>query len=534
MEVKLEKIFIPVTVVIIILAFIGFELSYSGKIDSIEKAVKEKEIADSEIGVRNDIKILNNTFKTIQFTINALTVKIHKEISQNSYNILKNKEITDNFYGNNAANYDGYAYHYALFSIENILNKSNLITTSINNNSLKDMISQYIDEIFENNYKISSQLKYNQIVNRLVKFKDILYIISYSGNHNANGELNGVTVILIPMNQFIKITDYIEGVREVSILDYTNKQYVFNSKNKYNGINQLLENTKIMINGHINIEKDSSVCIGKIYYEGLDLLIIAKSEKYKSDYLFANYDIKTIISISCTIIVIIIIALLIVKLFISRSNNVINNLLRIENNLVTNNNGNNLKIIFNIKSRPNIFMWRNINTFEKFIYNIESYIVHRAGETKEKNYRNKNKDATDTITELMKLSNKIDINDFEKINSAIIELENNNQLIYSNINRISKLEDSINGIEILINIININVAILCNQLNDNRLNELLLLVNSLNNKTVNMIEQYRFINSIIDKNKIDNNDINIVKVIDNIKITISLQQQLLLNTTNNI
>ena len=552
MEIKLGKIFIPIFIGIIIISFITTLFFVSSSINDVNDNLQAEIEANSKQKTQKNVELLHKLFRTIQPTINSTTSQIHRNIT-GKYSARDIKNFNNNPI-HSVNTYKNYTYNYSIFSRNNSTNRFEYEFSSFGNVKILDKINSYSYDILRNDKSTLQKLSQNRIVNKIAKFNNVLYLVSFGSNLDINGSIVGANVVFIALNDFVRINDFIyfnDAKTQVDLFDGYQKVHIYNSSNNifyqtaiYNIDSAMARSNKIYTRTNIN-KSNLSIYSATVYYDFLDIIIASRTEYHLKTNIINKLYLKQLKPISYTYITIIIVVFFIITLLIKKCNDVINNKFLLLKYIVNCNYNNILSIISNINKKPFKYIWNNFNETKEVIKNIEDYLLKFSNEnpdiTRDNEFEKNN--FLNTVNNTQYYLNKIinAISDIEKnqsipiisqlSNSAIV-IKNNNLLFSQNYNKIIEFIKNYNELEVSFNIISLNLTILCCQINDNRLNELLLLVQKINRKLQNVNDEFEKI--YFEKN-MESDVINseFIKIENNIDLINAIESKKI-NTLNNV
>ena len=554
MEIKSGKIFIPIFIGILILSFVTTLYFTSSTVDEINSKLYAENETNSKQQVRKNVEILHRLFRTVQPTINSVTSQIHKNIIKK--HSLQNQRISTSPLQINTVNiFENYTYNYLIYSLNNSTNKFECEFSSINSNFFFEKINTYSLNILQDDKSKNQKLWQNQIINKLTKFNNNLYIMSIKSIQDRNGHNIGATVVLMNLSDFIRLSDFIyakDSQIQVDIFDASQKYHLYNSNNVFSlesniyNIDTAIANTNRILTIK-NINKTNLTTYYSInYYDYLDVIIASKIELNNVDKNINKTNLTTIFSISLIYFIIFIVVLFVLTYFISKYNDITNKYFSLLKNIVNFNNSNGLSLINSIKKKPFKYIWSNFYKTKEVIKNIEEYLLENSNNNKENNIdrlNNVNYYIDKIIKSLEELEKNQSLSIISKFSNSISIIKRNNLLFSQNYNKIQEYVKNYNEIGVSLNIIALNLTILCYQINDSRLNELLLLVQKTNRKLQNANDGFEVILSnkemeIVPTNsefiKIENN-MELINSIEKKKInTLNSMKKTLKNIQNNL
>jgi hypothetical protein len=415
MNIKLGRILFPFVVISIIsiLAIFGLFVDYTNSKLEIYKQNK----FDTNAAKMN-IALINNGLKLAGTTINIIVPKIHKKI----VNYLKNNTNIIQKYNDGVYNYDNYPYNFILY-VYNDKEEFEMEYSSIDNNSVNIEIKEKFENIVSENN--DNELKFGNIVNRIVVIDSENYVFSVKYIFDSNGMLLGGMALLLRAKLFINFSDFVNNLDTSSYIE-------------------VLDNLGNIVYGNIIYGRfengyDNRIAVYNKDY-GITISYISKPVKVDKS------NISTVYVIAFYIVMLLFGFMLVYyKWAVNKINKSIKYIEKNENNL------NDL-----IKVKEGLA----INNNEGYLFNICNNFINKIDKYKISNNILKIKD---NVLKLKKITQNIDNNLFN-LREMIA--------VYKNL--------EMNG-----NILEINIAILCNQLNDNRLNDVLVMVRELNHKLHN-------------------------------------------------
>jgi len=420
MNIKLErKLFLFVlTFIISMLVIFGLLVHYT---NTKIDSLTENKIDTNKVlidNVKNVFESVNLLNKQIDFVL----PRIHKHLLNNNIDTKNNKD--EIFY------FENYGYKYLIFKRDSVFQRTySGFSNEIVNLDIEDKFLQFIKKD-----SINNNLEMGQIVNRVVVVNGEVYIYSMKYLFTREGKIDGGVVVLVRLKLFVDIENII-SYRKIYILELNNDIFSKNNDLNYNNIRNKLLSIKIKAN---DILETKNIKFTYKYNKYLDLYVISYIEKNvnieKNDLLNSIY-----LPIFYMIIILIGLMLIYYKWLINK----VNCSIKIGECI------NQSKIIASHK-----IISEEINGYYFNLYNNMQNEINKY-ETRENILKIK-----DNLFELKKITENIDIklNGMKEITSVYKNLE-------------------MNG-----NMLEINMAILCNQLEDSRLNNIMFMIKKLNQK----------------------------------------------------
>jgi hypothetical protein len=354
MEIKLERIFYPIIIFTIALFFCGLELFYSFNHSNANQNTINDYNEASKLKINNNCNAIFNAFKTIQPVVDNLLPNIHKEVAKINP---KHKNIYhssyDN-YGDDVSFYNNYKYNYILYSNTQNLHKLNQNYSTIHNSNFNNFIRTEYRKMFARKKEIPTTLSNGQCIYKLILLDNSINIVSFAFIFDKKGKVIGSTAVIILLNEFMKVNDFILRDEKINSFLYenaNNKILYYNGEEfNVNIINLITNREKFKTHTKATIFNDTlskkSVIYSAQHYKPLDFTIFS----------YINYEPPTIKHSEHTKLIIIyifisLIVIILIRFFVKRANKNVNNIFSMLNLL------------------GNTEIWKNEYEFNKIIHN---------------------------------------------------------------------------------------------------------------------------------------------------------------------
>ena len=420
---KLEQkiILFIIGCILSILIVIGvFAYYINSKIDTTLFQLTDNKTDTNKILMDN----VNSAYEGINLVekqANLILPRIHKNLNWKKTNEIN--KYDDFFY------YYDYAYRYLVFDADSIFRR---IYSGFSNEKLNYEIEQKFFSFIED-ATIYNDLELGQTINKIVAINSDNYIFSMKYLFTRDGYVDKAVLVLIRLTYFIDIDNISRD--NICIVNFYNDKLFSKNDTLYEKISPLFD---IINSNQKNILETSDIKFAYRSNERMGVTVISYVNK-KAE--INNVDtFRTIyLPISCLLLTLVVLILVYYKWLLNKIKNTINH--------------------------------QNNNTVSDKI---------------KLNDTTKNTDGANLIPISIDIINKLD--KYKTTNTLINLSKNISELkkITRNVNRkmdaIKEANSIYKNLEMNGNILEINIAILCNQLNDNRLNDVLLMIKMLNQK----------------------------------------------------
>jgi hypothetical protein len=549
MEIKIGRYLFPLIIGTIFAFFLIIIFSIKDISNNINENALEKKYAQMNNETQKDVELLYKSLKVIQPNMNSFIKHTHRYIER----IFLNKHHKSNENNTSLLFSENQTFSYIIYSRKSKNEKFNCEAWSANNNIHFDKMNKDVLNIINTQSQIIKRLSQKEIINRLENIGNKIYVISFYGITDANGRLNSIIALFFPINEFIKLNDFVynnEFNNNVSVLSGSTFNEIFKNKDNGTSFNKFLLGNNSKKNGRVYSKSTKNNCSAWTYYEPLDIVITSNStvdiSKY-DDFLKLQSNWVTIILITSTIII----ALLIAYIMSNSINKQINEYFNIFKALVNHNYDRCKKLINDSIGEKKGIFWSNRKTQNENLEKIQSFIskknnidvtIKQSNDIVEKN-NNFRKIINETYININRLIDFLGEMEKHNLISHINKLEHSMTLIDRNILILSDKLESIkknisllNNLEVTTNILSINFSILKQQIGDKNINEYTNSINSVNNQIHSISKQFN--NSIkeieIQTTTLINKFNNMLTVVDTMKLIEQKSDKLFSQTKNKI